>query len=715
MGVSMKEKQGVGFGKLQVPLLFILLASLVWFVFSPTLHFDFVNFDDDSYVYDNSFISNGVTWRGIQWILTNEHVGNWHPLTSLSHMLDCELYGLNPSGHHITNILFHLANTLLLFWVLYRMTGSIWRSFFAAAFWGIHPLRVESVAWVSERKDVLSGFFFMLTLLAYLGYVKRCKMQDARCGMGDVGDPGARRLLSSVLRPLSSGFYWLVGIFFALGLLSKPMLVTLPFVLLLMDFWPLGRFGRCGVEGYGSAELTKKKRKDEPQQPATNNKQPLLLKPFFFLIWEKAPFFIISGVFCIVTVWAQQKALSPLETLSLPARIANALISYVTYIWQTFFPFGLAVFYPLTGVDLSWWRVGGSFLFLVGITSLVFRYAWKSASPNNQYPITNHSAALAAGWLLYLGMLIPVIGIIQVGGQAHADRYSYLPQIGLLIAFIWWVAGVLKPRGSQAVLVVVCGLLMGGLIVRTRGQISVWTSNLSLWSHAADVCPSALAYSSLGLALVDSGKIEEGIEMYRKSLNINPNYPPAHNNYGVALKSMGKSREAIDHLSLAAHLRPRWAEPLNNLAGAYFIEGAIGDAEKSFRMALEQSPSNAIILNNLATVLMKKGDEEEAETLSRQALLIDPALVDASLNLGKLLAKQRKFQQGVRVLLCALEYEPENPVLYMNIGLMMELDGKTQDAVRYYEKSLELSPGIHISEERIKKLLRREADRSPNI
>jgi hypothetical protein len=528
-------------GKLGSFVLCTVLFALVWLLFFPVLSFDFVNYDDNQYVYANSMITNGVSWEGIRWVATNPHSSNWHPLTSVSHMLDCELFGLNPGGHHLGNVMLHALNAMLLFVFLNKATGSLWRSFFVVALFAVHPLRVESVAWVSERKDVLSGFFFMLTLLAYLGYVKRCAMRDTGCGMCDVGEPGARGLLSSVFRPLSSGSYWLVVLFFTLGLMSKPMLVTLPFVLLLLDFWPLGRFGRCGVEGYGSVGPTAKERKKETQQPTANNRQPFLLKskayrltPFLFLMLEKTPLFILSAIFCVITVWAQKSAIVPTEGLSFSWRAGNAFLSYVTYVWQTFFPFGLTVFYPLTGVDLSWWRVGGAFLFLVGITALVFRYAWKSASPNNQYQITNPSAALAAGWLWYIGMLVPVIGLFKVGEQAHADRYTYLPQIGLIVVIVWslgaWAMTLWRKRLVALLIVTLCGLM-----ATSRVQLQYWHNSLNLWSRAK-VCsaPHYVIYSNLGTARFAEGDVKGSIESLKASLRLNPERAEVWNNLSVA-------------------------------------------------------------------------------------------------------------------------------------------------------------------------------------
>ena len=366
----------------------VFLAAIVWVVFGQTLHHGFVNFDDDLYVYDNPVVQKGLTWEGFRWALAYGEIGHWHPLTWLSHMLDCQLYGLKPGGHHLTNVLLHTATAILLFLVLRRMTGYLWRSAFVAAVFAIHPLRVESVAWVAERKDVLSGLFFMLTLWAYARYAQGRSSVERRASSA-----GSSRLALDARR--STLDYYLVLFFYALGLMSKPMVVTVPFVLLLLDYWPLGRLSAFG-----------------------NALRPSTLKPQLApLLIEKLPLFGLAVASCVVTIFAQTKAIQPIESMPLPFRLGNAVISCVAYLGQMIWPSGLAVLYPLKAGGDGRLAVGLSVALLVVISLWVTR-------------LRRCCPWLLTGWLWYLIMLMPVIGILQVGSQARADRYTYLPQIG---------------------------------------------------------------------------------------------------------------------------------------------------------------------------------------------------------------------------------------------------------------------------------------------
>ena len=469
------------------------LVMTIWFVFGQSFSFDFVNYDDGQYVYGNSFISGGLTLEGLHKIATQPHSANWHPLTSLTHMLDCQIYDLVPAGHRLTNILLHMATAVSLFLVLRSMTGSFWRSAFVAFLFAVHPLRVESVVWISERKDVLSGLFFMLTLGAYLRYVRH---------------------------PFSVARYLLVLLLFVLGLLSKSMLVTLPFVLLLLDYWPLKRFQTLETK-----------------------------RPVVRLILEKIPLFLLSAAFCGIAIWAQGRAVASVEFLSVPWRIGNALVSYVTYMRQMILPTGLAVLYPAHRESLSLWSVGFSLILLAGITAVVLRERQK-----HPYLLT--------GWFWYLGMLIPVIGILQVGGQAHADRYTYLPQIGLGILLAWragdWAVSDCRRRLAGVIAIV----LLGGIVSAARVQVSYWRDSVSLWSRA-------LAFTKNNFV--------------------------AHSNLGVALFVNGNTSAAINHFEQALRINPRQAETLNNLASAYADEGrypeAVAAAQLALRLAVSQNPA----------------------------------------------------------------------------------------------------------------------------
>ena len=436
--------------------LFLILTIVA--VFWPVKNFRFINLDDEEYVTENPQVLNGLSLNGVIWAFTTKHSSNWHPLTWLSHMLDTELYGLNPRGHHLTNLLFHLANTLLLFWVLKRMTGMLWESGLVAALFALHPLHVESVAWVAERKDVLSTFFWMLTMGAYVHYVHQAS---------------PRR-------------YLLVFFSFALGLLSKPMIVTLPLVLLLLDYWPLGRL-HWRLEEQRSQGKT-------------------AISRAFRLVWEKVPLLFLVAVSCSLTIWAQRRTVASLEGLPLEIRTANALISYVKYIGKMVWPCRLAVQYPYPE-KFPLWQVAGAGLFLIGVSFLVVREA-------------RRRPYLVVGWLWYLGTLVPVIGLIQVGSQAMADRYTYVPLIGLFIMTAWGIPNLLSQwRHRRIVLLVSSGLVIALLTILTRIQLQYWSDSTTLYKHTLNsTANNYQVHYNLGLALAKEGKNEEAIVHYKEAL-----------------------------------------------------------------------------------------------------------------------------------------------------------------------------------------------------
>ena len=414
----------------------VLLFAIVWVVFGQTLRHEFVNYDDDEYVYDNPRVALGLTDEGIQWAFTHVHADNWHPLTTLSHMLDCEIYGLQPWGHHLTNVLLHAAAAILLFLALRRLTSALWPSAVVAAVFAIHPLHVGSVAWISERKDVLSGVFFMLVLWAYACYAR-----------------SERR---------TWGQYILVVVLFALGLMCKPTLVTLPFVLLLLDYWPLGRFaskGRNDRAGWRS------------------------------LVLEKIPFFVLSAASCVVTILAQGRTLIPMHELTFAERVGNAAVAYVVYLGQTIYPVRLAVVYPYPAGHVNIAQAILAFLFL-GIISVIF-FLWRK-----KYPF------LLIGWLWFLGMLVPMIGLVQVGPQPHADRYTYLPQIGLCVLAIWGAAELsAKWRVPHQVTAAIASVVIGGFMLLSYFQASNWQNSETLWSQAlANTANNHIAENNLGNA-----------------------------------------------------------------------------------------------------------------------------------------------------------------------------------------------------------------------
>jgi tetratricopeptide (TPR) repeat protein len=503
----------------------IFLAAITWLVFGQTLRHDFVDYDDPSYVYENAEVMKGLTVHGIVWAFTHAHSGNWHPLTSISHMLDCQFYGLNAGGHHFTNVVLHTAAVILLFLVLRQMTGALWPSAFVAAVFAIHPLRVESVAWVSERKDVLSGVFFMLTLGAYLRYVGK---------------------------PSSLPRYLLVALLFALGLISKPMLVTMPFVLLLLDYWPLHRFAQLSSTKDGVRPDHWWKRLSVPGR----------------LVLEKIPLLMLSAVSCVLTLLAQ-KAYYIRMTGKLPLawRVNSAFVAWMDYIWQMIYPLRLAPFYPGQGTRLSLVEIAFAVALIVFITAVAL--ILRKTRP---YVIT--------GWLWYLGMLVPVIGLIHNGWQARADRYTYLPQIGLYLLITWSIAKISTSwRYRREILGAGAGVIIAALIWLARIQTSYWRESESLWTHTLAVTSgNDIAHNSLGNVFLKKGQREEAISHFEKAVNIRPWNVFAQNNLALSLFRQGQLEEAIAHLQTSLQSQPDNTETLNLLGLVLFQAGRVNEA-----------------------------------------------------------------------------------------------------------------------------------------
>jgi len=512
--------------------MFLCLITLA--VYCQVVNHEFIYYDDNVYVTENPYIKSGLTSENVVWSFTAKVLGNWHPLTLLSHMLDCQLYGLNSGRHHLTSVFFHIANTLLLFLVLRRMTDALWRSAFVAALFAIHPLHVESVAWVAERKDVLSTFFWMLTMWGYVRYVER---------------PGVNR-------------YLLVVLFFVLGLMAKPMLVTLPFVLLLLDYWPLKRF-QFGQSGGGR------------------------------LVLEKLPLFVLSAASSVVTYFVQQSegAVRSLSGFPVAVRIENAIISYINYIIKMFCPLNLSVFYPHPGT-LLFWQISGACLLLVSISFIVFRII-------RQHPY------IAVGWLWYMGTLVPVIGLVQVGLQAMADRYTYISLIGIFIIIAWGFPKILvRWRYKKTVLASISSALLLILMTLAWFQVRYWVNSISLFEHALHVTTNNyMMHNGLGAALANQGKMDKAISHFSESLRINPWNEETQYILGLAFAKQGRIDEAIIHYYEALRINPRFAEAHNKLGVALNRKGEIEDAIVHFREALRISPDLTNANNNLKKAL----------------------------------------------------------------------------------------------------------------
>jgi len=543
--------------------LFVVTLGTFW----PATRNGFVNLDDLAYVVRNPQVSQGVTLSGLWWAATRSHSGNWHPVTWLSHMVDCELFGLDPFGHHLVSVLIHSLSAVLLFIVFHRMTAAMWRSLVTAALFAVHPLRVESVAWAAERKDVLSVFFFLATLWAYVGYVKR---------------PSVRAYLPVVL-------------LFVLGLMSKPMLVTVPAVLLLLDYWPLGRVAawRQGAEG-GEIGLSLDLRR---------------------LVIEKTPLFALSLGSCVVTVIAQSRggAVGTLENYPVLVRLGNAVVSYAAYIRMTLWPEGLAVFYPHPGASPSLPSILAAMLLLACAGFWCWR--WRFSQPFG-----------LVGLLWFLGTLVPVIGIVHVGLQSRADRYTYIPQIGLLVMLVWGVSTLAarKERGRRVAGVLALATVLT-LMALTRSQTRHWRNSLTLFGHTLSVtAENALAHNNLGAALMELRLYEEAAKQLEEALRIQPKYTDAHNNLGETYRRLGRLDEAIEHFMVSVADDPTDPRAHRCVGLAHAARGEPERAARHFREALRLGPDGPELRFQLARALEKLGRIEEARAEYEEALKMKP-------------------------------------------------------------------------------------------
>ena len=605
----------------QILLICLLLAAVTLTAFRQLNRCEFINYDDPEYVADNVHIRRGVTMDAIRWAFTTGYACNWHPVTWMSHMLDVELFGLNPHRHHLVNLLFHTANTLLLFFVFNRMTKAPWKSAFVAALFALHPLHVESVAWVAERKDVLSTLFWMLTTAAYVRYVE-LKTDDERGRTEANARSSVFGLRSSVLR------YVAVIVFFAMGLMSKPMLVTLPFVLLLLDYWPLGRMSGsgcqvsevgCKVSDVGTGKPRRKKVKSGKKsgqdnapffefRPPTSVIRPLML--------EKIPLFALAALSCIVTYVVHQQggSVSPIEMIPFGARVANALVSCFIYMEKALFPCGLAVFYPHPG-SRPLWQAAGAALFFGVITLAVIREA-------------KRSPYLAVGWFWFAGTLVPVIGIVQVGAQAMADRYTYIPLTGLFIMAAWGRPALLnrcRLTGSlyNALFLASWGIVLSCFLIATNRQVEKWKNSLALYDHALEITgPSSIICNNRGLVYYRLGDMARACADFDRAIELDPGHSKAYNNRGIAHARLGSDRQAISDFDRAIEIRPDYAMAFVNRGLAYSRLGNQRKAVEDYKRALEIDPKYANAYLSLGEAYGKIGDPEQSvESLQKAASL----------------------------------------------------------------------------------------------
>jgi Tfp pilus assembly protein PilF len=599
----------------------VLLAAVL-FAFLPSIENDFVGYDDPDYVTANPWVQRGLSAATVRWAFKSTEFANWHPLTWLSHMLDVQLFGLSPTGHHLTSLLINSASTLLAFNLLFSITGAIWRSFFVAALFGLHPLRVESVAWAAERKDVLSVFFWMLTLIAYARYARAAQER--------------RRAL----------WYMLAILSFAVGLMAKSMLVTLPFVMLLLDWWPLARVekGRLGR-----------------------------------LLIEKMPFFGLTAAASIVTFLVQRTGGAVNEGVALFPRFINVLVSYVRYVGKLFVPLDLAFFYPPQN-----WPLWSGALALVALTSVTVAGMM----------LSRRQPAFFIGWLWFLGTFVPVIGIVIIGQHSIADRYTYIPSFGFFVALVWGVHAAVASRpklqmatsGMAAVALLAC-------IFLTRQQISQWHDTQTLCRHAIKVTTgNYIAHDMLGAALEKAGHREEAMREHLESLRINPKNADAHNNLGVAYQHQGDLQAAVRELGEAIRLRPNHAEAYYNLGVALSDSGQLDKARESYLRALAIRPFHVNSHFNLGNLYFREGKLDQAAMEFQRTLEIAPNSSDALNNLGVISDRLNQLDQSIGFYQRAMEVKPDDPKTYLNLGLAFQRKGLPDLALQFVQEAVRLNP-----------------------
>ncbi len=614
--------------------LVIVTAAVYWQVGG----FEFVRWDDDKYITENPIVSHGLSPDGIRWAFSTFEQSNWHPLTWLSHMLDVQWFGLDAGRHHKVNLFFHILNTLILFIALQRMTGALWKSGFVAALFALHPLHVESVAWIAERKDLLSAFFFLLTLLAYERYARR----------------------------QSPWNYLLVVVLFALGLLSKPMVVTLPFVILLLDFWPLGRF-QAGTPG-GSA----------PTGEAAGMGIVAWVKINRRLFLEKIPFLVLTTVSCIVTIAAQRSAMKALEAVPFDARVLNAIVAYAEYVYRLVVPIDLAALYPYRSVAAG--QVLGAVILLAAVTALVI-YRRKNPS-------------LMVGWFWYLGTLVPVIGLVQVGVQASADRYTYIPFIGLAILLTWLVADVSARLPCRAAVLAAGALLiLAGLSAATCFQARTWANSEALFAHALHATEdNYVIHSNYGAWLAGQGRMEDAIRQYKEALRIKPDDGDARYNLANALVRQANVQGAIVQYREALKVNPDNVMARNNLALCLIQIGDRRAAIEQFQEILRQRPGFEAARQNLAMLMAA---EEKATSPTRERPIPGPAVaasLEENMRLGQEAVQRGDLDGAIAHFRGAVRSNPDLPAARIGLGLALAYRGNIDEAIKQFQAALKLDP-----------------------
>jgi len=663
----------------RVLLICAVLALVTFCIYSPVLQNGFVNFDDHTYVTDNAPIQNGLTPTAMVWAFTTGHASNWHPLTWISHIIDWQLYGQNhPGGHHLTNLLFHIANTLLLFIWLNRITGKTWRSAAVAALFAWHPLHVESVAWIAERKDVLSTFFWLLTMLAF----QQFKVRGSKFKV----------------------CYSLALLFFTCGLMSKPMLVTLPFVLLLLDYWPRKRSVKSAECGVGSAELGKTE--GAPWMSWKN------------LVIEKVPFFLLALVSSVITFLVQQEggAVMAVENLSLGQRLATPFLAYAGYLRKMFWPSGLAVFYPLPGS--------------VPAAQVIFAVLLLAVISASAIALARSRPYALFGWLWFLGTLVPVIGLVQVGSQSMADRYTYMPLVGLFIVVVWGVADLFT-QGKQerfALAWFIFIVMAAACLCVTWEQTQFWKDSETLFRRDLAVVPdnalahvnlgsaldgaghpveaeaqfqaalrlepdSALSLNGLGVLYAHEGDVTNTIKFYNSALRNHPFFSDAHYNLGNALAAQGKYEEAAQHYLESLRTKDDSPDAHNNLGAVLMRLGRWPDALAQFKAALRLKPNYPEAQDQMGSVLLKLGHPDLAEIHYAEAVRLKPDFAHAQSKLGLALAQQGQLEAALNHLGAAVKLEPKNPETWFDLAAVLDALKRFDDAAEAFAQSVVLKPG----------------------
>lgn len=622
------------------------LAVLCLIIYAQTFGFDFINLDDNEYVYENPFVSGGVNFNNFKWALTAFHSANWHPLTWISHQFDAGFFGLNAGGHHAVNVIFHIVNSILLFVVVNKLTGAFWKSAFVAALFAVHPAHVESVAWIAERKDVLSTLFWLLSTFYYIRWTE--KTRDKK-------------------------FYWLSIVLFALGLASKPMLVTLPFTLILLDYWALERFEKWNFQ---------------------------TLVP---LVKEKIPYFLLTIFSAVITILAQKAggAIQSVETISLPDRLQNALLAYAKYVAMLFYPADLGVWYPFDN-NFSPIQIVISLVFLLTATAICL---WQIRA--RKY--------LFVGWFWFLGTLVPVIGILQVGRQSLADRYTYIPYIGLTIAFVWLFAEFSERfKLDVKVIAAACAIVLSAFTALAFRQTSYWQTSETIFVKTLRLNDkNYLVKNNLCNYLEKKNRLDEATGYCLGAISDDPNNAIAYNTLGTVQLKQNKLPEAKANFDKAVALNPEYLMAIANLAVVKTNSGDIEGAGQSLNSAIAADKNrdffdlNRLVdaYSSIAVAAMKQKKYPQAEEFFKKAIELTPNNLDFRRNLALAMHLQGKSADGIRILEEAIRSNPNFPEIYNTLGLIYAEQNRRQEAVAQFQKALQINPNFAPARTNLQKAL----------